>query len=151
LRKLYLDLDGVLLRRRPGEARASDAFEVAPGVLEFLEWASQRFQCYWLSSRCRGSDPAEVRRAFRLAGALLGSDRRWAVIERIVPLCWSTSKAVAIDLLADFYWLDDDETERAALAGHGRGDRLIHVDANEETNALKEARAILSTLCGFTS
>ena len=39
---LFLDIDGVLLRRRqPG---LLDSFELASGCLEFLEWAASRFQ-----------------------------------------------------------------------------------------------------------
>jgi hypothetical protein len=48
---LYLDIDGVLLRRR--HRGIFDAFEIAPDCVDFLAWATPRFQCRWLSSRCR--------------------------------------------------------------------------------------------------
>ena len=38
---LYLDIDGVLLRRR--HAGMFDAFEIAPHSVEFVEWAASRF------------------------------------------------------------------------------------------------------------
>jgi hypothetical protein len=37
---LFLDIDGVMLWRR--QANLLDAFELAPGCLEFLEWAAMR-------------------------------------------------------------------------------------------------------------
>jgi len=45
---LCLDIDGVLLRRR--HSGMFDGFELAPGCLEFLEWATAQFRCRWLSS-----------------------------------------------------------------------------------------------------
>jgi len=38
---LFLDIDGVMLKRR--QWGLLDTFELAPGCLEFLEWATMRF------------------------------------------------------------------------------------------------------------
>jgi len=84
-----LDIDGVLLQRR--RSGMFDTFEVAPGCLEFLEWATARHQCRWLSTRCRQGFPDGSRRAFRLAGVAL-HEPRWAVLDLIEPAQWSTQK-----------------------------------------------------------
>ncbi len=42
--KLYLDIDGVLLTRNGS---------LANHAREFLEWAIENFECYWLTTRDR--------------------------------------------------------------------------------------------------
>jgi hypothetical protein len=106
---LHIDLDGVCLRRR--HSGMFDAFELAPGCLEFLEWATARFRCRWLSTRCRQGWLDGARRAFRLGGASLDQPR-WAVLDLIEPTAWMVNKAEAIDPESDFWWLDDDPTEQ---------------------------------------
>jgi hypothetical protein len=105
---LFLDIDGVLLRRR--QASFLDAFELAPDCLEFLEWATTQFRCRWLSVRCRAGWPDGSRRAFRLAGADLDNPR-WAVLDLIELAAWTVSKTEAIDPKSSFWWIDDDPTE----------------------------------------
>jgi hypothetical protein len=140
---LYLDIDGVLLRRR--HAGMFDAFEIAPYCVEFLEWATSRFQCRWASSRCRAGWPDGTRRAFRHAGARLG-DARWQVLHLIEPALWTANKTEAIDPASDFWWLDDDPTEhdRNWIRMHRREDRLIPVSSDRDPAALSVARSILT-------
>ena len=140
---LYLDIDGVLLRRR--HAGMFDAFEIAPDCLDFLEWATHRFQCRWLSSRCRVGWPDGTLRAFRHAGARLDDDSRWHVLRLIEKTAWRVNKTEAIDPASDFWWVDDDPTEidRCWLLTHHRGDRLIQVSSDLHPAALAVARARL--------
>jgi hypothetical protein len=140
---LYLDIDGVLLRRR--HAGMFDAFEIAPGCLDFLEWATSLFQCRWLSSRCRVGWPNGTRRAFRHAGARL-DDPRWRVLDLIEPAAWMVDKTDAIDPALDFWWVDDDPTEHARnwLRVHRREDRLIQLSTDHDPAALAVARSILA-------
>lgn len=142
---LYLDLDGVLLRRRG--SGMFDAFELAPHCLEFLEWATTRFHCQWLSSRCRLGFLDGSRRAFRSAGAPL-DDPRWGVLDLITPALWDTTKTEAIDPASNFYWIDDDpgDAERKWLRQHGHEDRWILVSAGRNPNALWIARSRLMRL-----
>jgi hypothetical protein len=142
---LFLDIDGVLLARR--WSGMFDTFELAPGCLEFLEWATARFQCRWLSTRCRHGFLDGSRRAFRLAGAPL-DDPRWAVLDLIEPAGWNASKTEAIDSESDFWWIDDSpsEAERDWLRQHGRQDRLIEVSVDHDSHALLAVRARLSAL-----
>jgi hypothetical protein len=136
---LYLDIDGVLLRRR--HSGMFDGFELADGCLEFLEWATSRFRCRWLSMRCRPGFLDGSRRAFRAAGAPL-DDPRWAVLCLIEPSAWSVNKTEAIDPKSDFWWLDDNPSEhdRGWLRAHDREDRLIEVSADRDGDALQLAR-----------
>ena len=140
---LYLEIDGVLLRRRRGSGMF-DAFELARGCVEFLEWATSRFQCRWLSSRCRDGFLDGSRRAFRSAGASL-DDPRWGVLDLIPPALWNTSKTEAIDPESDFWWVEDDptDTERDWLRRHKREDRWILVCADRNPIALWTARSRL--------
>ena len=56
---LYLDLDGVILRRTgSSEFNGRVVFDVAPGAFEFLKWATENFHCYWLTSRSHSFDAA---------------------------------------------------------------------------------------------
>jgi hypothetical protein len=139
---LYLDIDGVLLRRR--HSGMFDAFEIAPDCLDFLEWATSRFQCRWLSSRCRAGWPDGTRRAFHHAGAPL-DDPGWQVLHLIGPALWTANKTEAIDPASDFWWLDDDPNEDARnwLRTHHREDRLIQVSSDRDPAALAVARSIL--------
>jgi hypothetical protein len=139
---LFLDIDGVLLRRR--HRGMFDAFELAAHCLEFLEWSTSRFVCRWLSSRCRQGFLDGSVRAFHAAGTPLG-DPRWAMLNLIEPAVWSVNKTEAIDPISDFWWLDDDPTEqdRAWLRSHDRQDRLIEVSSDRDPDALLAARAML--------
>ncbi len=139
---LFLDIDGVLLRRRqPG---LLDSFELASGCLEFLEWAASRFQCRWISTRCRTEWPDGSRRAFRLADADLHKPG-WAVLDLIRPAAWTVNKPEAIDPESNFWWVDDDpiEADSEWLRVHGREDRLTMISVDHDPNALTIARATL--------
>jgi hypothetical protein len=139
---LFLDIDGVLLRRR--HSGMFDGFEIAPHCLEFLEWATIRFRCRWLSSRCRKGFLDGSHRAFRRAGGSL-SDPRWQVLHQIEPAMWSAEKTEAIDSASDFWWLDDDpcEHDRDWLRAHNHEDRLVEVRSDRNPDALMQARSRL--------
>jgi hypothetical protein len=141
---LFIDIDGVCLKRRQ-HSGMFDGFELATGCLEFLEWATARFRCRWLSSRCRQGFLDGSRRAFRQAGAPT-ADPRWAVLDQVEPAAWSVNKTEGIDPASNFWWLDDDpsEHEREWLRAHHRQDRLIEVSCDRDPDALLEARTILS-------
>jgi hypothetical protein len=139
---LFLDIDGVCLRRR--HTAMFDAFELAPHCLDFLTWATTRFQCRWLSMRCRSGFLDGSRRAFVQAGART-SDPRWAVLNLIEPAAWSVHKTETIDPASNFWWVDDNVTEydRDWLrANHGE-DRLIEISADRDPDALLRARSLL--------
>ena len=51
--KLYLDIDGVLLTAKHTQA--------APGIDEFVEFITQNFACYWLTTHCKGDSAPALR------------------------------------------------------------------------------------------
>jgi hypothetical protein len=149
--RLYLDIDGVLLRRRPGNFRVRDAFEIAPYALLFLTWAVQNFDVRWLSSRCQSGDAQHVCDAFRYALPATDLPTEWRFVETIPPVRWGTRKIDAIDLASDFYWCDDAHGDEALaiLTEHGKADRAIHVNVDRDPEALLRARQILAKARGL--
>jgi hypothetical protein len=139
---LYLDIDGVLLRRR--HSGMFDGFELSPHCLDFLTWVTSRFRCQWLSMRCRPGFLDGARRAFRAAGAPL-DDPRWAVLNLIEAAAWSVNKTEAVDVWSNFWWVDDNPSEhdRDWLRAHNRQDRLIEVSSDRDPDALLHARSLL--------
>jgi hypothetical protein len=144
--RLYLDIDGVLLRRRRGNFRMRDAFEVAPYALLFLTWAIGNFDVRWLSARCQLGDAQQVCDAFRYALPATELPADWRFVEAIPAVRWGTRKIDAIDLSSDFYWLDDAHGDEAlaVLTKHGRADRAIHVNVDRDPEALLRARQVLA-------
>ena len=143
---LFLDIDGVCLRRRHGNFRVRDAFEVAPYALLFITWAAPNFDVRWLSSRCQSGDAQQVCYAFRYALPARELPADWRFIEIIPAVQWGAQKIDAIDLASNFYWCDDDHGPEALaiLTEHGRADRAIHVNVDRDPEALLRARQILA-------
>jgi hypothetical protein len=139
MKNLYLDIDGVLLTAKHTQA--------APGVDEFVDFVTQHFMCYWLTTHCKGDSAPALR---YLSGFL-----KPATVEKlhqaVRPTNWDTLKTEAIDLTSDFYWLDDSpfQAEIAYLKIHKRADRLVIINLNQ-AGALtiikdKLAQLLLST------
>jgi hypothetical protein len=126
---LYLDLDGVILRRTGrSDIRGQTVFEIAPGALEFLTWATEMFKCYWLTSRSHDGTYDEIERAFRFAlPATILPNSIMYLIRSIVPAPWSRDKIGGIDMTRDFYWVDDDPDPASVIALEKAGllNRLI--------------------------
>ena len=129
--KLYLDIDGVLLTAKHTRP--------ASGVEEFVAFITQHFACYWLTTHCKG-DPAT---ALRYLTAYLPA-RSLAQLRAVQPTNWDALKTEAIDLNADFYWLEDRpfQAEIACLEAAGAADRLLLVDLNTPA-ALRHVQEIL--------
>lgn len=58
MKKLYLDIDGVLLTNR--NPRAAD------GAIELINFILSRFDCYWLTTHCRENDSTHTLRMLAL-------------------------------------------------------------------------------------
>lgn len=131
MKKLYLDIDGVLLTNR--NPRAAD------GAIELINFILSMFDCYWLTTHCRESSSTNVLR-------MLASYFPQSVIEKlkqIKPTQWNTLKTEAIDFNSDFYWLDDYvlEAEKKELEHHKCLNNLLLVDLkndNELTNIMQK-------------
>ena len=122
MKKLYIDIDGVLLTSRHTQA--------ATGAKEFIEFATQHFDCHWLTSHCKDGDASFV---LRLLSHYF-DDATMEKLKDIKATEWQGWKTEAIDLDSDFVWLDDHpmRAEMQVLKEHHKLDRLIVVDFQRE-------------------
>jgi len=137
---LYLDIDGVFLHRTGRLTRTGYAeFEISLGAEEFLLWATERFDCYWLSARSASGSREGVERAFRHASPATMTSRSFAaLVQRITPCPWEASKITGIDRRRSFLWVDDDPDTAsvAALEASGQQDSLIVVSVDADKGLL---------------
>lgn len=143
--RLYLDVDGTLLRRS-GHARLRGDLAPADHLRPFLEWALANFTCIWLTSRCRDGDCAAIRAAFRQAiGPGDEADAVDALLAQVRPAAWSDYKAQAIDFAAPFLWLDDaPEEESLELLQRYRAEQAwVPVAIDQHPDDLRRAMAEL--------
>lgn len=92
-KKLYLDIDGVLVTVK--NTRAAD------GVLPFLKFVTANFDCYWLTTHCKG----DAHTAFNYVVEFIPNSECFLL--KIKPTNWNTLKTEAIDLDSESIWLDD--------------------------------------------
>ncbi|NTW15259.1 MAG: hypothetical protein HGA38_02690 [Candidatus Moranbacteria bacterium] len=139
MKKLYLDVDGVVLTK---------CGEPALHLMEFLRSATERFDCHWLTSRCQGD-------ARRVVDDLIGivPDEALPYLSELKPTSWRVWKTEAIDFSSDFVWLDDYafDGERAMLAEHGAAERLVLIDLTENPDRLREIAAEIGKGSGVFS
>ncbi len=130
--KLYLDIDGVLLTAKHTRP--------APDVAAFVAFVTQHFDCYWLTTHCKGDRATALR---YLAAYLPPSSL--VELEAVQPTNWDALKTEAIDLSSDFYWLEDRpfQAEMACLEAAGVADRLVLVNLDTP----EALRQIQDTLC----
>ena len=131
MKKLYLDIDGVLLTNR--NLRAAD------GAIELIDFILSRFDCYWLTTHCREKSSTNALRML----ALYFPESVIEKLKQIKPTQWNTLKTEAIDFESDFYWLDDYvlEAEKKELERHKCLQNLLLVDLkndNELTNIMQK-------------
>lgn len=132
-KKLYLDIDEVLLTRKG---------EQALGLVEFLKFATENFDCYWLTTHCDG-DTKDV--FLYLIGKV--SAEAIPFIEKIKPTKFGVFKTEAIDFENDFFWLDDTlfEGEKAMLVKCDVLESFIRIDLASNPNQLSEVMKKLHT------
>ena len=130
--KLYLDIDGVLLSKR--------GKNIPDGLGDFLRFAVTHFNCYWLTTHCRGSNDSVI----SYLSDFLESDLL-EMAERIKPTHWKTLKTEAIDFSSRFLWLDDEPliSEIREMNRQGCQDRLIRVD-HSQPDEFSRITAVLS-------
>jgi hypothetical protein len=89
--KLYLDIDGVLLTAKHTQA--------APGVDEFVEFITQNFACYWLTTHCKGDSVPALRYLSRFLKPTILERLR----QGVQPTNWDTLKTENIKLADIFF------------------------------------------------
>lgn len=123
--KVYLDIDGVLLHK---------GGRLPAGLGEFIAFVTDQFDCYWLTTHCKGDSSTALR---YLAGYM--SADLLAKLAKVKPTQWDALKTEGIDLAAPFVWLDDQPfgAEKEVLSQAGMIDGLIIVDLRLENELLR--------------
>lgn len=145
-RRLYLDVDGTLLRRG-GHARLRGDLAPAAHLRKFLEWATTHFTCVWLTSRDRAGGSDSIRAVFRQAiGPGDEFDAIDALLRAVRPSTWSAFKAEAIDFATPFLWLDDapEEESLELLARHGVTASWIPVAVDGKPDDLARVMGVIA-------
>ena len=106
--KIYLDIDGVLLDYDNGG--------VADGAVELIEYVTKEFDCYWLTTHCKG-DPMTAVRYFQ---EYFPNDTM-EILKKVKATDWTDMKTEGIDFDSNFIWLDDYpfQAEMAVLENFG--------------------------------
>ncbi|MFC1560332.1 hypothetical protein ACFL3W_00135 [Pseudomonadota bacterium] len=125
--KLFIDIDGVLL----GKSAATGECILANHAKDFLEFCLANFDCYWLTTHCRGSVDTVLTYLAPYASAELNT-----LIERIKPTNFKTFKTEA--LCGDFIWIDDQPTayEIQVLDDNNQLDRWYQVNTRKNPDDL---------------
>lgn len=123
--KIYIDIDGVLLTiKKPHKAEDSDLF-----VFFLIE----NFDCYWLTTHCKGDAKTAVDYLSRYF-----DDETIQLLKKVKPTNWNTLKTEIIDFSSEFFWIEDNpmRAEIAVLENNSKVDCLIIVNLNQN-NELK--------------
>ncbi len=130
--KLYLDIDGVLLTYKNIQA--------AEGVADFVSYITAHFDCYWLTTHCKG----DASTAIDYLSEYLPQETM-EKLKNVKPTTWDTLKTEGIDFDSDFIWVDDYvmNAEKSVLKERGKEESLIMVDLGKE-DALLEIVSIIA-------
>lgn len=131
--KLYFDIDGVLIAqgRKP-----------ANYVAEFLKIATEKHDCYWLTTHCK--DSSEVSVAMEHIKDVLPV-KAVEYCKLIKPTKWSHNKTEAIDFNSDFLWFDDvsSDFDNEVLVQHNKSNSFVLIDLINNPDQLKELIGLL--------
>ncbi len=131
---LYIDIDGVLLTKN----------QTLPHHAEkFVSFISINFDCYWLTTHCKGdkADPLRYLKSYY-------SESLIHCVEKINATDWNTLKTEAINFKSNFLWIDDFvlESERQILEKNNCEKSLILIDLMTNPNALKTTMDLLESV-----
>src|SRR5690348_14168215 len=93
-KRLYLDIDGVLLtvkQTKPADHSAA-----------FIEFILNNFDCYWLTTHCKEG----TNNAIRYLTSYF-DEQTIQLLKQVKPTNWDTLKTEAIDFSYEFLWLED--------------------------------------------
>ncbi|MBE2190279.1 MAG: hypothetical protein IAE98_12540 [Candidatus Kapabacteria bacterium] len=131
MRKAYIDIDGVILTKR-------NTLQ-AEGLHKFLDFLTKSFDCYWLTTHCKGN----VKNVLEYLSKFL-DDNIMGMISTIKATNWTTLKTEAIDMTNDFQWFDDYplQAEIEQLKLNGKLDNLIIVNLDNKVELQRVIKAI---------
>lgn len=131
---LYLDIDGVLLDYN------TDTY--AKGAIELIEYVTREFDCYWLTTHCKGDSAPAIE---YLSGYF--PPEIIEKLKKVKPTYWEDLKTEGIDFDKNFIWLDDYpfNAELSVLENFGVSDSIYRVNLaneNELENVLAHLKGI---------
>lgn len=131
MKNLYIDIDGVLLTTKQTK--------VADYAIQFIDFMTSHFDCYWLTTHCKGNASYPLTYLTKYF-----DNATIEKLQKIKPTSWTTLKTEAIDFSSDFIWLDDNPfaSEIKILKSHSANDKLIIVNL-DNTNELNRIMKIL--------
>ena len=132
MKKLYLDIDGVLLTTKNTQRPLN--------AVEFIDYITSEFDCYWLTSHCKEGSATQLMQYL----SPYYDEETIEKLNHVKPTSWVTAKTEAIDFDSDFYWLDDYifNFEKQTLEKYSKLERWIKVELNGE-NELKRIEEVL--------
>ncbi len=132
---IYLDIDGVLL--------ANEDY-LSVGAEEFIAYATENFEVYWLTTHCMNGDPDHAIKY--LQGGRKDDITKY--LEKFRPTTWSLMKTEAIDFSKPFLWFDDDcfSGEKLALKQHNVFNSWIEVDLKKYPDQMVHEVELLKSI-----
>lgn len=124
MKKLYLDVDGVVLTKQGAPAQH---------LVDFLKFATSNFDCCWLTTHCDGNAQTVIN---NLSGVV--PDEAIPFLKKLKPTSWKLWKTEAIDFTQDFLWFDDYafDSEKIILEKNNASKKLITIDLKANPNQL---------------
>jgi hypothetical protein len=121
---LYLDIDGVLLTKDG---------KIPNHGQKFIEFAVDRFECFWLTTHCRGGENKAVDYLAQYYPFCITQ-----LLGEVKPTDWDTLKTEAIDFSMNFIWLEDApfESEIRILENMGVLSSLIKVNLKKDNELM---------------
>ena len=122
--KIYLDIDGVLLTK---QSKPANYFS------EFIEFVALNFDCFWLTTHCKGKAEEAVKYLLQYA-----PKESFPALLTIKPTNWNALKTEAIDFKRNFLWIDDYvmEAEKKVLLKNNCLQNLILIDLVKKPDEL---------------
>ena len=131
---IYLDIDGVILANEEN---------LSIGAEEFIKYAVENFDVYWLTTHCTQSDATHAINYVMRAG----NESLRPTLEKLIPTSWSDNKTEAIDFSKPFLWFDDDcyLAEKRDLEANNAFNSWVEVDLrNYPDHIMREIKLLES-------
>ncbi|QQS26517.1 hypothetical protein IPM44_02190 [bacterium] len=121
---IYLDVDGVLLAHN---------LHPANYVHEFLDFVTNNYSTYWLTTHCKGDTQHVVEYLSRIL-----SPKTVHLLNNIKSTNWDLAKTEAIDFSRPFIWFDDYlfNFEKEELLRRNALDSWIEIDLSKNPDQL---------------
>lgn len=145
-KRLYLGVEGFLIHRLDKAGGSNRMFSMTTYGLDFLSWAVEEFDCYWMTKLDQYGGDHRIRRALALSLGYRKLPIEFdPLFEYVRPTYWENSMIEGIDCDSDFVWITDDvdEGSRNVLEKRGLLDRLILKTALDSPEVIGAAQATL--------